>query len=280
MAVPPSPSAVPLTVDRAKVALLHRVVDRLGSVAVAFSGGVDSTLVLKVAHDRLGARAVGVIGVSPSLPPGELEEARALASSIGAPLVELNTAELDDPRYAANPQNRCYFCKSELYRHVAPYAREHGFAHVADGTNADDLGDWRPGVKAADEADVAHPLLEAAFTKDDVRALACELGLPNWDKPALACLSSRVPHGTPISIALLDRIGRAEHAVQRLGFRSLRVRAHGEVARVEVPAADLERLLAAREDVLRAVRAAGFDFVAVDLDGYRSGSLSRPHGSR
>jgi uncharacterized protein len=257
-----------------KVAALHRAIDALRGVAVAFSGGVDSTLVLKVAHDRLGDRAVGVIGVSASLPPGELEEARALARSIGARLVEIATDELADPDYLANPSNRCFFCKSELYRRVVPWAREHGVDAVADGLNADDPGDWRPGAAAADAAQVRHPLLEAGFTKADVRALARELGLANWDKPALACLSSRVPYGTPITVPTLDRIGRAEAAVRRLGFPSVRVRFHGDAARIEVPPADLDRLFAARAAVVAAVKAAGFVYVALDLQGYRSGSAN------
>ncbi len=265
---------LPLAPPQQKIDRLHAAVDALESVAVAFSGGVDSTLVLKVGRDRLGDRAVGVIGVSASLPPGELEEARALARSIGARLVEIATNELSDPNYAANPENRCYFCKSELYRHVVPWARSQGIAHVADGMNQDDLGDWRPGGRAADEADVRHPLLEAGFTKADVRALARSLGLRNWDKPALACLSSRVPYGTPIDAEKLDRVGRAELAVRRLGFAAVRVRWHGDVARVEVPQADLDRLFAAREAVVRGVKEAGFLFAALDLEGYRTGSLN------
>ena len=259
-------------IDPAKVARLHACVDALRSVAVAFSGGVDSTLVLKVARDRLGAGAVGVIGVSASLPPGELDEARALAQSIGVPLEELATAELDDPDYAANPSNRCFFCKSELYAKLVPWARERGLANVADGLNLDDRGDFRPGARAADDAGVRHPLLEAGFTKADVRALARALGLSNWDKPALACLSSRIPYGTAVTLPRLDRIGRAEAAVKRLGFASVRVRFHDDAARLEVPPADLERLFARRAEVVRAVKDAGFVYVALDLQGYRSGS--------
>jgi uncharacterized protein len=268
----PSALLAPLTAE--KIARLHAAVDALQSVAVAFSGGVDSTLVLKVCHDRLGERAVGVIGVSASLPPGELEEARELARGIGARILELSTRELSDPNYVANPENRCFFCKSELYRHVLPFARENGIAAVADGMNQDDIGDWRPGARAADEAGVRHPLLEAGFTKSDVRELARSLGLPNWNKPALACLSSRVPYGTAIDAATLDRIGRAELALRRLGFESVRVRFHGDAARIEVPAVDAERLFAARDEAVAGVKQAGFLFVALDLEGYRSGSLN------
>ncbi len=262
------------TIDPAKVAALHARIDALRSVAVAFSGGVDSTLVLKVAHDRLGDGAVGVIGVSASLPPGELEEARALAKSIGARLEEIATGELDDPDYAANPSNRCFFCKSELYSKLVPWADARGLASVADGLNLDDRGDFRPGAKAADDAGVRHPLLEAGLGKADVRALARALGLPNWDKPALACLSSRIPYGTAVTLPRLDRIGRAESAVRRLGFASVRVRFHDDAARLEVPPADLERLFARRDDVVRAVKEAGFVYVALDLQGYRSGSAN------
>lgn len=268
------PAAEPALPAAAKLARLHTAIDSLRGAVVAFSGGVDSTLVLKLCRDRLGEKAVGVIGVSPSLPPGELAEARALAKSIGVTLVELPTGELADANYAANPANRCFFCKSELYRHLVPWAQEHGLPSVADGLNADDRGDFRPGAAAADAAGVRHPLLEADFTKADVRALARQLGLPNWDKPALACLSSRIPYGTPVTIERLDRIGRAELAVRRLGFPVVRVRFEDATARIEVPPADLARIVAAREEVVRAVKEAGFLYVSLDLQGYRSGSAN------
>lgn len=275
--LPPAPSAE-------KIDRLHAAIDSLRGAVVAFSGGVDSTLVLKLCRDRLGEQAVAVIGVSPSLPPGELNEARELATAIGVRLVELATGELADENYAANPANRCFFCKSELYRLLVPWAREHGLPSVADGLNQDDRGDFRPGAAAADAAGVRHPLLEAGFTKADVRALARALGLPNWDKPALACLSSRVPYGTPITIERLDRIGRAELAVRRLGFPVVRVRFHDETARIEVPPADLGRIIELRDAVVRAVKEAGFVYVALDLQGFRSGSmnevLARPASTR
>jgi uncharacterized protein len=253
---------------------LEGAIDALGSVAVAYSGGVDSTLVLRVAHERLGPRAVGVIGVSRSLPPGELDAARVVAASFGARLVELATDEVADPRYAANPADRCFYCKSELHAKLRPWARENGFAAVADGLNVDDLGDWRPGKKAADEAGVRHPLVDAGLGKDAIRAVARALGLANWDKPALACLSSRVPYGTAIRPAMLDQIGYAELLVRRLGFASVRVRWHGDVARIEVPGADLARAFDRRAEISAAARTAGFKFVALDLEGYRQGALN------
>lgn len=257
-----------------KIEALHDVIDRYESVAVAFSAGVDSTLVLKVCRDRLGERAVAVVGVSPSLPPGELDEARALARDIGVRLVEIETSELDDARYRSNPSNRCYFCKTELYRQVIPYAREQGFRVVVDGLNADDLQDIRPGNQAAEESGVHHPLLDAGFGKRDVRQYARELGLANWDKPSLACLSSRVPHGTAIDPPLLERIGAAELRLKSLGLRQIRLRYHGEVARLEVAAEEMDRAFALRAEILRRVRESGFRFVALDLEGYRSGSLN------
>jgi uncharacterized protein len=272
-AYPPTPDPL---LDPAKVAALEAIVDAYESVAVAFSAGIDSTLVLKVCHDRLGDRGVGVLGVSASLPPGERELAWALAREIGAPLVEVDTHELDDPSYAANPTDRCYYCKSELYRHVLPFAKEHGLAVVADGLNTDDLYDVRPGNQAAAESGVRHPLVEAGFDKADVRAHARALGLSNWDKPSLACLSSRVPHGTAIDAALLDRIGSAELRLRSLGLRQLRVRSHGEIARVEVAEEELAAAFAQREEVLRRVRESGFRFVTLDLQGYRTGSMHPP----
>jgi uncharacterized protein len=262
-----------------KLRRLHGILRGMESVAVAFSGGADSALVLAAAHDALGDRAAGVIGVSPSLAPSELEDAERVAGSIGVRLVVLRTEETDDPRYLRNAPDRCYFCKTELYTKLAAWAAANGFAAVADGLNADDDPADRPGVRAAIERGVRSPLREAGMTKADVREASRLRGLETADKPAAPCLSSRIPHGTPVTLARLAEVGEAEAALRLLGFRELRVRHHGTVARIEVPAADLDRLLEMRPAVSAAVRAAGFRFVTIDLDGLRTGGANRAPGA-
>lgn len=251
---------------------LRAVFASMPSVLVCFSGGVDSAFVLKVAHEVLGDRALGMTAVSPSLPQVEREDASRLAREIGAPHVVVSSQEIDDPNYAANPTNRCYFCKSELYRIATEEARRRGIAVVVNGTNRDDLGDYRPGLQAAEEASVRAPLVEAGFTKEDVRRCARIVGLRVWDKPAAACLSSRIPYGTAVTPARLRQIDTAETAIRALGLRQLRVRYHNELARVEVAQDELDRAFALRREIAAACRAAGFSFATLDLEGYRVGS--------
>jgi len=266
------------TIDAAalaeRFARLRALIRDLGSAVIAYSGGVDSTLVLKVAHDELGERAIGVTAVSPSLPSGELEEAGEVARRIGASWVTIETAEVDDPRYQANTEARCYFCKTEVYGELTAYARAHGFAHVADGLNTDDLTDRRPGRRAAEEHGVRSPLAEVALSKAEVREISRCLDLPTWDKPSLACLSSRIPYGMPVTREALAQIDRAEQAVRRLGIRQVRVRHHGRLARIEVQAGDLATLVAHRETIAQALHELGYTYITIDLDGYRTGSLN------
>ena len=246
---------------------------RLDRVVVAFSGGADSALLAWAAADVLGERALAVTAVSPSLAPEEEADCGALAAEWGLRWRAVATDELADPAYAANDGDRCYHCKQELMAVLGPLAAAEG-ATVALGVNLDDLGDHRPGQAAAAEAGAVFPLVDAGFTKADVRRVSRELGLRTWDKPAAACLASRVPYGTPVTFGVLDEVARAESGLRRLGFRSLRVRHHGDVARVELPLEELEAALARREEVVAAVRAAGYRWVALDLEGLRSGNLN------
>jgi uncharacterized protein len=247
------------------------------SVLVAYSGGVDSALLLKVASEALGERAVGALAASPAYDPAETAEAVAVARRMGARLEVVETNELDDPRYTANNADRCYFCKVELFDHLAPLAERLGLAHIAYGMNRDDHGDWRPGQRAAREHGVRAPLDEAGMGKAEIRALAHYLDVPVWEKPAEACYSSRIPYGTPVTVEALRQIGRAERALHALGFRRVRVRHHETIARIELDPDDFSRLLdpALRAQVVTAVRDAGYPFVTLDLQGYRTGSLNQ-----
>ncbi len=256
---------------------LREIIRGFGRVVVAFSGGVDSALVLHVATQELGENAIGITAQSASLPEREEAAAAATARASGAQHEVIVTHEVEDPAYAANPPNRCYFCKRELYGRLVEIAVSRGGAVVVDGFNRDDASDWRPGRKAAREFGVRSPLAEAAFGKDDVRALAHHLGLSVWDKPAMACLSSRFPYGTAITLELLAQVERAERAVLDAGLRECRVRHHGEVARIEVPVDCVPLLVepARRERIAEGVRAAGYRYVTIDLDGYVSGGFNR-----
>jgi len=256
---------------------LGKLKDNLSSMEnalVAYSGGVDSTLLLKVAQDVLGDKAVGLIVISPTLPARELKEARDIALTQEFKLVEKNSQEMELPDFTSNSERRCYFCKDHLYKLLHKYAEQHGFQVLLDGSNADDLGDYRPGLQAALEQSVRSPLQEAGFTKDEIRQLAKELNLPNWNKPSSPCLSSRIPYGTEITFNLLQQVEKAEDYLSVLGFNEFRVRHHGDVARIEIPPQDFIDLIKHRLEIIQNFNDLGYQYVTLDIKGFRSGSLN------
>lgn len=261
----------------AKLEQIQGIFAEMGQALIAYSGGVDSTLVAKIAYDVLGDRALAVTAVSPSLLPEELEDAEIQAATIGIPHKLVHTHEMDNPNYTSNPVNRCYFCKSELHDTLKPLALELGYPYVVDGVNADDLHDYRPGIQAAKERGARSPLAEVGLIKLEVRQLSQQLGLPWWEKPAQPCLSSRFPYGEEITITKLQRVGRAEIYLRKLGWQNLRVRSEGDTARIELPPEKIKDFALTTDlpSLVTKFQELGFIYVTLDLEGYRSGKLNQ-----
>ncbi len=265
---------VDLATAAQKEAELSALLKEMASVVVSFSGGVDSSYLLKIAHDVLGPRAIAATGLSQTYAAEEMDEARIVAGEIGAEYVLIDTAELTDPRYADNTHQRCFFCKTELYSRLVDFAQSRGISEVIDGSNADDADDFRPGMRAARDLGVRSPLQEVALGKAEIRALSERLGLRTWDKPAVACLSSRFEYGDPITVEKLRQVAAAESAVRRLGFRGFRVRHHDTIGRIEVPREQFALAVEHADELVDAVRSAGYRHAVLDLAGYRSGSMN------
>ncbi|HEX9757807.1 MAG TPA: ATP-dependent sacrificial sulfur transferase LarE [Nitrospiria bacterium] len=255
---------------------LQKIIAEMGSVLVAYSGGIDSTLVLKVAHDTIGPKAGGATAISPSLARSEFEGAVSIAKSIGATHFWVKSKQLQNPSYTQNDKTRCYHCKHDLYENLSLFAKRNGFSHIVNGTHLDDLGDFRPGLRAAKELEIRSPLLEAQLNKAQVRDLSQWLSLPNWNKPADACLASRIPYGVTVTQGRLNQIEKAEDIIRGEGFKEFRVRYHGDMVRIEVSEGEMPRwenpLL--RLQIVHGLKKLGFTYITLDLEGYRKGSLN------
>ena len=260
-----------------KLEQLRTLFKEMEQALIAYSGGIDSTLVAKIAYDVLGDRALAVTAVSPSLLPEELEDAKIQAATIGISHQIVQTHEMENPNYTSNPVNRCYFCKSELHDTLKPLALKLGYPYVVDGVNADDLHDYRPGIQAAKERGARSPLAEVNISKVEVRQLSQQLSLPWWDKPAQPCLSSRFPYGEEITVAKLQRVGRAEIYLRKLGLKNLRVRSDGDTARIELPPEQIKQFVLTTDlpTIVSGFQNLGFIYVTLDLEGYRSGKLNQ-----
>ena len=266
------------TDPKQKLQRLREIIDDCGSMVIAFSGGLDSTFLLKVAVDALGDRAIAVTARSSTYPEREYEEAVRLAQEIGARHITFSSEELEIENFRQSPPRRCYFCKKELFSKLTQIAQKEGINRIADGANADDVHDFRPGMEAAGELGVISPLKEASLTKEDIRALSKEMGLSTWDKPSFACLASRFPYGEEITVEKLKMVSQAEDFLRGLGFRQLRVRHHSDIARIEVSENDIPAIIESgtRRKIISAFKDIGYNYVTVDLAGYRTGSMNIP----